>query len=327
MKKTEILVTGGAGYIGSHMVRKLSEAGYLPIAIDNLVYGHKKALNKDIPFYKGNIGNRKILNKIFSKHNIKAVMHFSAYAYVGESVENPAKYYENNVAETLQLLEAMAENKIKYFIFSSTCATYGNPQTEKISETHPQNPINPYGQTKLIVEKILGDFDQAYGLKNMILRYFNAAGADDAASIGESHDPETHLIPLVLQNILGKRKEIKVFGSDYPTKDGTCIRDYIHVYDLAQAHLLALEKLLSGSKSDYFNLGTENGYSVLEVIKTCEQISNQKAKVIISDRRPGDPAILIADSTKAKKILNWKPKYTLEKIIKTAWNWEKQRKY
>lgn len=327
MKRTEILVTGGAGYIGSHMVRKLNAAGYLPVVIDNLVYGHKKALSKDIPFYKGNIGNKKLLNKIFNKHNIKAVMHFSAYAYVGESVENPAKYYENNVAATLQLLETMVEKNIKYFIFSSTCATYGNPQTEKITEAHPQNPINPYGQTKLIVEKILGDFDQAYGLKSMVLRYFNAAGADDSATIGESHDPETHLIPLVMQNILGKRKEIKVFGADYPTKDGTCVRDYIHVNDLAQAHLLALEKLFSGSNSNFFNLGTENGSSVLEIIKTCEKISGQKAKAIFTERRPGDPAILIADSAKAQKILNWKPQYDLEKIIRTAWNWEKQRKY
>jgi UDP-glucose 4-epimerase len=327
MEKTKILVTGGAGYIGSHMVRKLSSAGYLPVVIDNLVYGHKKALNKVIPFYKGNIGNRKILNKIFSKHNIKAVMHFSAYAYVGESVENPAKYYENNVSATLNLLETMIENKIKYFIFSSTCATYGDPQAAKITEKHPQTPINPYGQTKLIVEKILSDFDQAYGLKSMILRYFNAAGADDSALLGESHKPETHLIPLIMQNILGKRKEIKVFGNDYPTKDGTCVRDYIHVNDLAEAHLLALERLFKENPSDIFNLGTQHGYSVLEIIKTCERISNQKAKVIISDRRPGDPAILIADSTKAKKILNWEPKYDLEKIIRTAWVWEKQRKY
>jgi len=327
MAKKQILVTGGAGYIGSHMVRKLIQAGHTPIVIDNLAYGHKKALPKDIHFYKGDIGNRKLLNKVFANHKISAVMHFSAFAYVGESVENPIKYYENNVCATLQLLETMVEKKIKYFIFSSTCATYGNPLTKNLTELHPQNPINPYGQTKLIVEKILADFDRAYGLKSMILRYFNAAGADDTGKIGESHDPETHLIPLIMQNILGKRKEIKIFGTDYPTPDGTCLRDYIHINDLAQAHLLALEQLLTTNISDIFNLGTEQGYSVLEIIKTCEAISGKKANIILTERRPGDPAVLIADASKAKKVLKWQPTYNLAKIIQTAWNWETKRSY
>lgn len=323
MAKTELLITGGAGYIGSHMVKKLMTTKYTPIVIDDLSYGHKAALPKNIIFYQGNIGNRNLLNKIFKKHKIKAIMHFSAFAYVGESVENPKKYYHNNVLNTLELLNTMLDHKINYFIFSSTCATYGNPLTKKINETHAQNPINPYGTTKLIVEKILCD----YGIKHINLRYFNAAGADDSAEIGESHNPETHLVPLLLQTIQGKRKSLKVFGTNYATKDGSCIRDYIHVNDLAAAHLLALNKLFRDGKSNSFNLGSENGYSVLEIIKLAEKITGRKANIEYTQRRPGDPAVLVADSRKARSILKWKPGYTIEDIIRTAWNWEQKRKY
>ncbi len=327
MTKTELLITGGAGYIGSHMVRKLLTEDYTPVVIDNLVYGHKQALPKNISFYQGDISDQKLLAKIFREHQIKAVLHFSAYAYVGESVENPRKYYENNVVGTLNLLNSMLAADIKYFIFSSTCATYGMPLTKKLTETHDQKPINPYGNTKLMIEKILADYDKAYGLKHINLRYFNAAGADDSGEIGEAHDPETHLTPLVQQNIKGLRKNIKVFGTDYSTSDGTCIRDYIHVNDLADAHLLALQYLFKNNKSDSFNLGNENGYSVFEVIEACEKIARKKAHIINAKRRAGDPPVLVADASKAKKLLRWKPKYDLTDIVKTAWNWENKRVY
>lgn len=325
MKK--ILVTGGAGYIGSHTLRLLLKNNYKPIVIDNFSYGHRQALPAKTICYRGDIGNKKLLHKIFKKHAVSAVMHFSAYAYVGESVTDPQKYYNNNLKQTLILLNTMLKFNIKAFVFSSTCATFGEPTTAKITETHPQKPVNPYGRTKLMVEKILQDYHQAYNLNYMILRYFNAAGADKSGAIGESHRPETHLIPLVLQNILGQQKELKIFGTDYPTKDGTCIRDYIHVNDLAQAHLLALDKMLTEKTSDHFNLGTQQGCSVKQIIKLCEKISGKKATTKLTGRRPGDPAQLIADSKKAQKILNWQPLYTIEDIIKTAWHWEKNRKY
>ena len=254
-------------------------------------------------------------------------MHFAAFIEVGESVKEPSKYYHNNVAQVLNLLDAMVENNIKYFIFSSTAATFGEPIHNSIAENHPQLPINPYGNTKLMVEKMLADFDTAYGLKSTVLRYFNASGADDSGTIGESHSPETHLIPLVLQVAAGKRPAIKVFGTDYPTPDGTCIRDYVHVNDLARAHILALEKMVKENKSDHFNLGSGSGFSVAEIIKEAKKITAVDFKVELAPRRAGDPAVLIADSSKAQKLLGWQPEYSLSRIIETAWKWEQNRQY
>ena len=253
-----ILVIGGAGYIGSHTVKMLAEKGYNPVVLDNLSKGHREAV-RNYPFELGDLGDKATLSEVFKKHKIDAVMHFAAFIEVGESVKEPSKYYHNNVAKVLNLLDAMVENNIKYFVFSSTAATFGEPVKEKIDETHPQLPINPYGNTKLMVEKMLSDFDTAYGLKATALRYFNASGADDSGEIGESHNPETHLIPIVLQAAAGKRPSIKMFGNDYPTPDGTCIRDYVHVNDLARAHILALEKMFKDNVSERFNLGSGNG--------------------------------------------------------------------
>lgn len=321
-----ILVVGGAGYIGSHTVKMLAEKGYNPVVYDNLSKGHREAV-AGYPFELGDLGDKARLAEVFKKHHIDAVMHFAAFIEVGESVKEPSDYYHNNVAKVLSLLDAMVENNVKYFVFSSTAATFGEPVKPKIDETHPQNPINPYGNTKLMVEKMLEDFDVAYGLKSVALRYFNASGADDSGDIGESHNPETHLIPIVLQAAAGKRPSIKVFGNDYPTPDGTCVRDYVHVNDLANAHILALEKMLKENASDRFNLGSGNGFSVAELIKAAKQITGIDFKVEYADRRPGDPAILVADSAKAQKVLGWKPAYDLHKIIATAWNWEQHRKY
>jgi UDP-glucose 4-epimerase len=318
-----ILITGGAGYIGSHVNKELHMRGYKTVVFDNLVYGHKE-LVKWGEFILGDLENIDQLRLLFKKYPIKAVMDFAAFAYVGESINNPQKYYINNVKNTLNLLEVMIENKVKYFIFSSTCATYGLPIEIPISENHPQIPINPYGQSKLIIEKILKDYDDAYGLKYISLRYFNAAGADPDCEIGEWHNPETHLIPLVLDVAIGKRKEIKIFGTDYDTPDKTCIRDYIHVTDLAKAHILALEYLFNKGKSEIFNLGNENGFSVKEVIKASKEITKKHIPVVEGERRPGDPSILIGKAEKAKKILNWQPDYVnLYTIIETAWNWHK----
>lgn len=322
-----ILVIGGAGYIGSHVVKRLKAQGYSPVVLDNLSQGFKQAVDKKIPFVKGDLADKTLLKKVFKKYKIEAVMHFAAFIEVGESVKNPAKYYQNNLAKVLNLLDSMLENNVKYFIFSSTAATFGNPLTKTISETHPQNPINPYGQTKLFVEKVLKDYDKAYRLKSAVLRYFNASGADKSAQIGEAHKNETHLIPLVLQTALGKRKEIKIFGTDYPTPDGTCIRDYVHVEDLARAHILALEYILKTGKSEDFNLGSSKGASVLEIIKKVQKITGKTFKVVKDKRRPGDPAVLIASSKKAKKILNWQTTYGINEIIKTAYEWEIKRKY
>lgn len=322
-----ILVIGGAGYIGSHVVKMLKTQGYKPVVYDNLSTGFKESIDKKTPFVKGDLADKTLLKKVFRKYKIDAVMHFAAFTQVGESVKNPAKYYQNNLAKVLNLLDSMIENHIKYFVFSSTAATFGNPITKTISETHPQNPINPYGQSKLFVEKVLKDYDFAYGLKSTVLRYFNASGADESAKIGEAHKNETHLIPLVLQTALGKRKEIKIFGTDYPTPDGTCIRDYVHVNDLANAHILALKYMLKNNKSEDFNLGSSKGASVLEIIKKVQKITGKNFKVVKDKRRPGDPAILIASSKKAKKILNWKTTYSVDKIIKTAYQWELKRKY
>ncbi|MBL7961299.1 UDP-glucose 4-epimerase GalE [bacterium] len=320
-----ILVTGGAGYIGSHAVRQLKKAGYNTLVLDNLVYGHSEFVDSN-ELITGDLSDKHLLTKIFSEHKIAAVMHFAAYALVGESVINPSKYYSNNVVCTMNLLDAMIEHDVKKIIFSSTCATYGEPVEIPMTENHPQSPINPYGRTKLIVETILRDYDTAYELKSVCLRYFNAAGADPDGGIGEDHDPETHLIPLVLDAALGIRPTITVFGHDYPTEDGTCIRDYIHVTDLADAHILALKYLSETGKSDVFNLGNGNGFSVNNVIDTANKITGKAIPVTRGARRAGDPAVLIGSSEKASRVLGWKPKFdSLDQIISTAWNWHQSR--
>ncbi|MGJ5630895.1 UDP-glucose 4-epimerase GalE [Nostoc sp. CALU 1950] len=326
--KPTILVTGGAGYIGSHTVLALKQAGYNVVILDNLVYGHRELVEKvlEVELIVGDTGDRALLDDIFKTHDISAVMHFSAYAYVGESVTDPAKYYRNNVLGTFSLLEAMLAASVKKFVFSSTCATYGVPEFVPIPETHPQNPINPYGATKLMVERILSDFDVAYGFQSVRFRYFNAAGANPNGLLGEDHNPETHLIPLVLMTALGKRESISIFGTDYPTPDGTCIRDYIHVNDLADAHILGLEYLLKGGDSEVFNLGNGSGFSVREVIAAAEEVTGISIPVEERDRRPGDPPILIGTSEKARTILGWKPQYpSIQDIVTHAWQWHQKR--
>lgn len=320
-----ILVMGGAGYIGSHTVKHLMKNGYNCIVADNLVYGHEEAVLTP-NFEKADLLNKESLDKVFTKYKIDAVVHFAAYTYVGESVENPQKYFENNVVGTLNLLEAMLKHGVKKIVFSSTCATYGNPKYMPLDEKHGQNPINAYGRTKFFIEQIFNDYEKAYGLKHIALRYFNAAGCSPDGEIGESHNPETHLIPLVLKAIKGERQSIKVFGSDYDTSDGTCIRDYIHVEDLAEAHKLALEKL--DEFSGCINLGTGIGTSVKEIINAAEKVTGLKCPVEYVERRAGDPAKLYASNDYALKILGWKPKYTeIEDIIRTAWGWELNRKF
>jgi UDP-glucose 4-epimerase len=322
-----ILVVGGAGYIGSHLVKELVEKEEV-VVLDNLSTGHREAIDTRAIFVKGDLGDPEDLKMIFSSYPIKAVMHFAANSLVGESVVDPLKYYQNNVASTITLLKMMLKYNIKNFIFSSTAATYGIPTVELIDETTPTAPINPYGESKLMVEHILRDFSKAYGLNYVVLRYFNAAGAYQTAEIGESHDPETHLIPIVLQHLAGKREKVSVFGSDYDTADGTCIRDYIHVTDLANAHILAVEALLSGKKSaETYNLGNGLGYSVKEVIETCEKVTGKKANVEMADRRPGDPAMLVASSQKIFSELGWKAERNLEVIIASAWEWHQNQGY
>jgi len=316
-----ILVVGGAGYIGSHLVKELVKEKEV-VVLDNLSTGHRWAVDEKAVFVEGDLGNSKDLDSVFSTYKIEAVMHFAANSLVGESVVDPMKYYQNNVAATMTLLEAMKKYDVKKFIFSSTAATYGIPEFEIITEETPTNPINPYGRSKLMVEQIIADYARAYRFQYIVLRYFNAAGAYETAEIGEKHHPETHLIPLVLQQLLGERENISVFGSDYDTPDGTCIRDYIHVTDLARAHMLALDALLSGKKDTaVYNLGNGLGYSVKEVIETCEKVTGKAANVIMADRREGDPARLVASSEKIFKELGWKAEYTLEDIIASAWNW------
>lgn len=326
--ETTILVTGGAGYIGSHTVKALQQKGYRVVVLDNLKYGHREIV-EDVLKAKlivGDLQDRSLLQEIFNTHAIAAVIHFAAFAYVGESVQDPAKYYDNNVTGTLRLLQAMLAASVKNIIFSSTCATYGIPNAVPIAEEHPQNPINPYGRSKLIVEQMLADFEQAYDLKSVIFRYFNAAGADPSGRLGEDHDPETHLIPLVLMAALGRRESVSIFGTDYPTADGSCIRDYIHVTDLAQAHVLGLEYLLKSQTSGIFNLGNGNGFSVKEIIATAREVTGKDIKVIEGDRRPGDPPALVGSATKAREILGWNPEYAdITSIITHAWNWHQQR--
>ena len=321
-----ILIVGGAGYIGSHMNKILNQRGAETLVLDNLVYGHREAV-KWGKFIEGDLADVSLLDRIFTEYPIEAVMHFSAYAYVGESVEKPEKYYNNNVVNTLHLLDAMRRHDVKYFIFSSTCATYGEPEKMPIVEDMPQNPINPYGRTKLMVEKILEDYHRAYGLNYCALRYFNAAGADPACEIGELHDPETHLIPLVLDAAIGKRKSISVFGTDYPTLDGTCVRDYIHINDLADAHIRALEYIRKNDCSEKFNLGNGCGYSVKEIIEMARKVTGKKIPVVYAERRPGDPPELIGSAEKAKRILGWEPKFDLESIMQTAWAWHQKHQF
>lgn len=322
-----ILVTGGAGYIGSHMVRCLLKNKLRPVVLDSLICGHKEALPSDIKFYQGDIADHKLVSQIIKTEKITAVMHFSAFINVSESVENPYKYYENNFVKTLSLLNSLRENSVEYFIFSSTAAVYGTHSVPKLTEQLELKPINPYGWSKLMTEQALKDFSTVGALKYAALRYFNAAGADENGTIGEAHHPETHLIPLALQSILQPKRQLKVFGTDYSTPDGTCVRDYIHICDLAEAHLKALEYIMKNKTSDYFNLGSENGYSVKEIIQTCEKVSGQKVNYQETERRAGDPAYLVADSSKARQILGWQTTYDLEKIIATAWQWEQNRRY
>jgi len=322
--KPLVLVAGGAGYIGSHVNKDLNLKGYKTIVFDNLVYGHREHA-KWGEFVFGCLSDIEKIRAVFKLHNVTAVMHFAAFAYVGESVSDPQKYYINNVQNTLNLLKVMQENNVENFIFSSTCATYGNPVEIPITEKHPQNPVNPYGESKLMVEKILRDYNHAYGLNYVSLRYFNAAGADPDCEIGEWHDPETHLIPLVLDVAMGKRECIKIFGTDYATTDGTCIRDYIHVKDLATAHILALEHLLNGKESLCLNLGNGKGFSVREVIEMVAAVTQKNIKMLESDRRQGDPPVLIGSSEKIRAVLEWKPTYCdLTAIISTAWEWHRK---
>lgn len=322
-----ILVCGGAGYIGSHINKELYQEGYKTIVFDNLIYGHKEAV-KWGSFIEGDLANIEEIENVFRRYEIDAVFHFAAFAYVGESVENPEKYYENNVVNTLNLLKVMREYGCNKLIFSSTCATYGEPQKIPITENMTQNPINPYGASKLMVERILKDYQKAYGLNYIVLRYFNAAGADPDGEIGESHNPETHLIPLLLDTAGGQRPYMKVFGGDYETKDGSCIRDYIHVKDLATAHVLALHHLESGKESACFNLGNEEGTSVFEVIESVKRITRREISVMLADRRAGDPAKLVGSSEKARRILGWRPVYAdIDDIVKHAWYWHEHKKF
>jgi UDP-glucose 4-epimerase len=324
MKPLTILVVGGCGYIGTHMVKALLEAGHNPITLDNLSKGHLELLPGG-DFVEGDIQGDILLDRIFSSKTIDAVMHFAALIEVGESVQQPLKYYRNNVAATATLLEAMVRHKVCNFIFSSSAAVYGEPEYTPIDETHPLAPTSPYGETKLYVENMLKACDVAYGLKSICLRYFNAAGADQSGTIGEKHNPESHLIPLVLQTAAGLRENISIFGNDYPTSDGTCVRDYIHVSDLVSAHLLALEALMNGSASAAYNLGNGNGFSVRDVIGTACRVTGREIPVAEAPRRPGDPAVLVASSGKALKELGWQPRWnSLEDIVRSAWNWHKK---
>ncbi|HBB36364.1 MAG TPA: UDP-glucose 4-epimerase GalE [Cyanobacteria bacterium UBA8803] len=324
----KILVTGGAGFIGSHAVLALKQAGYDVIILDNLIYGHRDIVENElqVEMIIGDIRDRNLLNRLFKTHQIDAVMHFAAYAYVGESVFDPNKYYDNNVVGTLTLLDAMLRASVKKIVFSSTCAIYGVPQDLPICEDSPHNPINPYGASKLTVERILSDFHAAYELNSVCLRYFNAAGASPTGYLGEDHTPETHLIPLVLLTALGKHEFVPIFGTDYLTSDGTCIRDYIHVCDLASAHVLALEYLLQGGKIEVFNLGNGNGFSIKEIINTATAVTGHTIKTVDYARRPGDPPILVGSAEKAKRILGWHPQYpNLKEIVAHAWQWHQRR--
>ncbi|BDD89159.1 UDP-glucose 4-epimerase GalE [Desulfofustis limnaeus] len=325
--KPTILVTGGAGYIGSHTCKALREADCLPVAYDNLIYGHKEAVQWG-PLEWGDILDEARLEQIFQAYQPEAVIHFAAFAYVGESVTDPGKYYRNNVAGTINLLESMRRHGCRGIIFSSTCAVFGEPKMMPIDETAVQNPINPYGRSKLMVERILRDYDEAYGVRHIVLRYFNAAGAEPGGGIGEKHVPETHLIPLVIDAALGKRDKVEIFGTDYATADGTAIRDYIHVTDLADAHVKALKKLRRDDTSDHFNLGTGIGTSVRQIIQRVEAISRNTVPVRERQKRPGDPPELVADPCKALQYLDWRPRFSdLETIVETAFRWHESGEF
>lgn len=319
-----ILVVGGAGYIGSHMVLALLEAGHEVAVLDNLSYGYRDAVPAEC-LVEGDVADTALLDRLLSGVRFDGVMHFAAFIQVGESVQDPAKYYRNNVANTQLLLDAMVRHGIQRFIFSSTAAIFGEPIYVPIDEAHPVHPINPYGRSKLMVEQMLEDYDHAYGLKSVCLRYFNAAGADPQARVGERHDPETHLIPLVLQAASGRRNQITVYGTDYDTPDGTCIRDYIHVSDLCQAHLLALDRLMAGGSSARYNLGNGNGFSVREVIDTARAVTGREVLVAYGERRAGDAARLVADSRMISVELGWQPRHAaLDEIVRHAWLWEQR---
>ncbi len=318
-----ILITGGAGYIGSVSTELLRAKGEKVVVLDNLSRGHRAAVDPAVPFYQGNVGDRDLIARIASEHDLEACLHFAAFAYVGESVQHPRRYYRNNVEQGIGLLEGLLKAGVRRFVFSSTCATYGEPQSIPMDESHPQQPANPYGWSKFFMERILESYDQAYGLKFIALRYFNASGA--IPERGEHHDPEPHILPLTLAVALGKRESISVFGSDYPTPDGSAVRDYIHVADLAGAHIDAMNLLRSSGKSDVFNLGNGQGYSVLEVIEAARQVTGHPIPAVMADRRPGDPSHLVADASKAQRELGWKIQYPdLETIIETAWTWHRK---
>jgi UDP-glucose 4-epimerase len=315
-----VLVVGGAGYIGSHMVARLLEAGHRPLVLDNLSTGHRDLVPAQVPFYNGRCGETAVLSRVFSEHRVDAVMHFAASSLVGESVANPIKYYRNNVSETVELLATMIEHGVKCFILSSTAAVYGEPVEVPITETHPSQPTNPYGNTKAALERLLAELARAHGLQYMALRYFNAAGAHPTGTIGERHDPETHLIPILLQVALGQRDKAQVFGMDWPTPDGSCIRDYVHVCDLADAHLLAVEALLAGKPNAVYNLGTGQGQSVLEVLESVRRITGHPIPVDVGPRRAGDPAVLVASAERIANELGWRARYTqIDEIVRTAW--------
>lgn len=323
-----IAVLGGAGYIGSHTVYELIDRGFDVIVIDNLQTGHREAVHEKARFYEGDIRDAKFLDDVFQKEKIEAVIHFAANSLVGESMTDPLKYYDNNVYGTKVLLESMVKNEINKIVFSSTAAVYGEPERIPILESDRTEPTNTYGETKLAMEKMFRWVDKAHGIKYVSLRYFNACGAHVSGKIGEAHSPETHLIPLVLQVPLGKRECIKIFGEDYATKDGTCVRDYIHVTDLADAHILAVKYLIDGNESNVFNLGNGVGFTVKEVIDSARVATKQEIQAQTDVRRAGDPAQLVASSEKAKSILGWKPKFgDLNKIVETAWNWHKNARY
>lgn len=322
----KVLVVGGAGYIGSHCVKQLVAAGHEPVVVDNLVYGHRAAVAPSIRLHDINLGDPAAIDRVLAAEKPEAVMHFAAYAYVGESVTNPLKYYRNNVAATLTLLEVMLQHGVKKFVFSSTCATYGIPEKMPITEDSPQKPINPYGQTKLDVENMLKSLAPATGLSFAAFRYFNAAGAAEDGSIGEDHDPETHLLPLAFGAAQGLKPALQIFGNDYPTPDGTCLRDYVHVDDLSRAHIAALALLDKPGTQLFYNLGTGTPTSVLEVLKAVEKVTGLKVPANFAPRRAGDPPALYADATKAKRELNWTPKFTsIEPIVATAWRWHQAK--
>ncbi|MED4977303.1 UDP-glucose 4-epimerase GalE [Heyndrickxia faecalis] len=317
-----ILVLGGAGYIGSHAVYQLIDQKYDVVVIDNLQTGHRGAIHPKAKFYEGDIRDRAFMRDVFGKEKIDAIIHFAANSLVGESMEQPLKYFDNNVYGTQIVLEMMKEFHVPHIVFSSTAATYGEPERVPITETMPTVPTNTYGETKLAMEKMMKWCEKAYGIKYVALRYFNVAGARSTGEIGEDHHPETHLIPVVLETVLGKREAITIFGEDYDTKDGTCVRDYIHVEDLIDAHILALQYLQNGGASDVFNLGSSNGFSVKEIVDTVREVTGKGFNVKIGDRRSGDPSTLIASSEKAKRVLGWNPQKTdIRQIIKDAWNW------